>query len=80
MTASGRIRRLLPGIPRRRERHPGDRVLAVGEHARGAGGGDPASPTAGQAAPRLGLSWGSAVGGNKNPEIYAAVVTLPAAR
>jgi hypothetical protein len=29
---------------------------------------------------RLALSWGSAVGGNKNAEIYAAVVTLPAAR
>jgi hypothetical protein len=31
-------------------------------------------------ATRLALSWGSAVGSNKNPEIYAAVVTLPAAR
>jgi len=26
------------------------------------------------------MSWGSAVGGNKNSEIYAAVVTLPADR
>jgi hypothetical protein len=31
-------------------------------------------------ATRLALSWGSAVGGNKNSEISAAVVTLPAAR
>ena len=31
-------------------------------------------------ATRLALSWGSAVGGNKNSEIYAAVVTPPAAR
>ena len=31
-------------------------------------------------ATRLALSWGSAVGGDKNPEIYAAVVTLPTAR
>ena len=28
-------------------------------------------------ATRLALSWGSAAGGNKNSEIYAAVVTLP---
>ena len=30
-------------------------------------------------ATRLALSWGSAVGGNKNSEIYAAMVTLTAA-
>jgi hypothetical protein len=31
-------------------------------------------------ATRLPMSWGSAVGGNKKSEIYAAVVTLPADR
>jgi hypothetical protein len=31
-------------------------------------------------ATRLAMSWGSAAGGNKNSEIYAAVVTLPADR
>jgi hypothetical protein len=34
----------------------------------------------GAPATRLALSWGSAVGGNKNSEIYAAVVTLSGAR
>src|SRR5262249_60687806 len=44
--------------------------------------GDPFGTAAlpGGPATRLALSWGSAVGGNKNTEIYAAVVTLPAAR
>jgi len=31
-------------------------------------------------ATRLALSWGSAVGGNKNSQVYAAVVTVPAGR
>ena len=47
---------------------------------------DPPGDTSGIAAvpggpaTRLAMSWGSAVGGNKKSEIYAAVVTLPAGR
>ena len=38
------------------------------------------APLPGGPATRLALSWGSAVSGNSNSEIYAAVVTLTAAR
>ena len=38
------------------------------------------APLPGGPATRLALSWGSAVSGNSNSEIYAAVVTFAAAR